>query len=75
MLADSVEAAVRSIKDIDEEKITSMVTNVIKGKVEDSQLDESNLTLNELKAIQDEFVELLKRIYHGRIEYPILEKS
>ena len=75
MLADSVEAAVRSIKGIDEEKITSMVTNVIKGKVEDSQLDESNLTLNELKAIQDEFVELLKRIYHGRIEYPILDKS
>lgn len=75
MLSDSVEAAVRSIKDIDEDKIYAMVTNIIKGKVDDGQLDESNITLNELKAIKEEYINVLKRIYHGRIEYPKLERN
>lgn len=75
MLSDSVEAAVRSIKDIDDEKIKLMVKNVIKTKVDDGQLDESYLTLNDLKAIESEFIDVFKRIYHGRIEYPKLNEK
>lgn len=72
MLADSVEAAARAMKEPDEEKIKTMVRNIIKGKVEDGQLDECNLTLKNIREIEESFLRTLMGMYHERIEYPEL---
>ena len=70
MLADSVEAAVKSIKDINPIKIDTMVRNIVKDKLYDGQLDESELTMKEIETIIKSFVKILQGIYHTRIEYP-----
>ncbi len=70
MLADSVEAAVKSIKDPTKEKIEEMTKKVTKGKIDAGQLDECDLTNKEIKLIQKAFVNALMGIYHDRIEYP-----
>lgn len=70
MLADSVEAAVKSIKDINPIKIDNMVRNIVKDKLYDGQLDESELTMKEIETIIKSFVKILQGIYHTRIEYP-----
>lgn len=73
MLADSVEAAVRSIKNPNKGKIEEMVRNIIKGKLEDDQLEECDLTLRDLSTIANTFCNILFGIYHDRIEYPKLD--
>ncbi|NLK43291.1 MAG: HDIG domain-containing protein [Tissierellia bacterium] len=75
MLADSSEAAVRSIKDINKEKIEDMVRKVVKGKLNDGQLDECDITLKEIEIVIDSFVKVLTGIYHDRIEYPKSEEK
>ena len=72
MLADSTEAAVRSIKDPNKKNIEEMIRNVIKGKLEDGQLSECNITLKDLNTIAIAFSSVLMGIYHERIEYPDL---
>lgn len=72
MLADSVEAAVRSISDPTKGKIEEMVNNIIKGKLNDGQLDNCDLTLKDLNNIREAFLQGLSGIYHERIEYPKL---
>lgn len=69
MLADSVEAAVRSMKEHDPEKIQEMVKTVIRGKLNDNQLLECGLTLGDLEKIQTVFQRLLEGMYHPRIPY------
>ncbi|QQY80475.1 hypothetical protein EDD65_102122 [Keratinibaculum paraultunense] len=73
MLADSTEAAVRSIKEPNKNKIEDMIRNVIRGKFEDGQLEECNLTFKDLNIIADSFVSVMAGIFHERIEYPKLE--
>jgi putative nucleotidyltransferase with HDIG domain len=73
MLADSVEAAVRSLKDMNESAIEEMVGKIIKGKIEDGQLDQSPITTKDMNMVRKTFISVLKGIYHERIEYP--EKS
>jgi len=75
MLADSAEAAVRSMKDIDKEKIEDMVRKVVQGKLKDGQLDECDITLKEIEVIINSFVKVLTGIYHDRIEYPKTEEK
>lgn len=70
MLADSVEAAVRSITKPTPARIESMVRRIINEKLNDHQLDRSDLTLRELDAIADTFIKVLTGIFHTRIEYP-----
>jgi putative nucleotidyltransferase with HDIG domain len=70
MLADSVEAAVRSINDPTKGKIEEMVNKIIKGKLNDGQLDNCDLTLRDLNEIRKAFLKVLSGIYHQRIEYP-----
>lgn len=70
MLADSVEAAVRSITDPTSEKIEQMVSNIIDGKIKDKQLNNCDLTFKDLDKIKKCFLKALKGIYHQRIEYP-----
>lgn len=73
MLADSVEAAVRSIKEPNKGKIEEMVRDIIKGKLEDGQLEECDLTLKDLNTIANTFCTILLGIFHDRIEYPKLD--
>jgi hypothetical protein len=70
MLADSVEAAVRSLQEPTPEKIRNMVQLIIKDKLNDGQLDLSDLTFKDLDIIASSFCKVLEGIYHKRIEYP-----
>lgn len=71
MLADSVEAAVRSINDPTKEKIEEMVNNIVKDKLYSGQLDQCDLTLKDIDKIKKCFLKALNGIYHERIEYPV----
>lgn len=70
MLADSTEAAVRSINEPTEEKIEKMVNNIIDDKLSSGQLDNCALTLRDISKIKKCFLKALNGIYHERIEYP-----
>lgn len=74
MLADSIEAASRSIKDPTKEKIEGMVRKIIYNRLNDGDLDESGLSMVELKIVQNVFLTMLFGIFHTRIEYPDSEK-
>ena len=70
LLADTVEAAVRSIQKPTPGRIEGTVRKVIKDKLEDGQLEECDLTFKELDIIAQSFVRVLSGIFHSRIEYP-----
>ena len=70
MLADSVEAVVRSSKDRSQGHIDSIVDGVINERLAEGQLDECDLTIRDLKAVAESFKASLRGIYHPRIEYP-----
>jgi len=75
LLADSVEAATRALKDPDPEKIKELVHKVINNKFIDGQLDECELTLKDLEKISAIFIHILGGIYHSRVNYPEETKS
>ncbi len=76
MICESVEAAVRSIKEPDIVKIEDMIDRITKKKLDDGQLDECPLTLDELRRIKGTvngntgMLPILRGIFHIRIEYP-----
>lgn len=70
MMADSVEAAVRSLKQSDKEKVQALIEKIIQGKISDHQLDDSGLTLKEIDMITAAFIANLSSAFHERIEYP-----
>ena len=70
LLADSVEAAMRSIKDPSAPKIEELVHRIINNKFIDGQLDSCELTLKDLEKISAVFVRILSGIYHSRVTYP-----
>jgi len=70
MLADSCEAAVRSISKPNVNRIEATVRKIIRERLQDGQLDECNLTLRDLKIIGDVYIRLLSSMFHSRIEYP-----
>ncbi|MCL5935746.1 MAG: phosphohydrolase, partial [Firmicutes bacterium] len=70
MLADSVEAGVRSRKQPSLGDLEGLVREIIKKKLEDGQLDECNVTLRDLHTIATAFMKVLTGIFHTRIEYP-----
>lgn len=73
MLADSVEAASRSLKEPDAQNISSLVDRIIDYKLDQHQLIDSNITLKDIETIKLIFKTMLMGIYHVRIEY-VLEK-
>ena len=76
MLADAVESAVRASfgkGNPTYPEVRELVNKVISGRVEDGQLDESNLTLKDIKVIADTFVRVIMGMFHERIEYPEME--
>ncbi|KNY25742.1 HD family phosphohydrolase [Pseudobacteroides cellulosolvens] len=70
LLADSVEAAVRSMTDKTEGKIEGFVRKIIKDKLDDGQLDQCNLTLKDLDTIAVAFMKVLSGFFHAREKYP-----
>ena len=70
MLADSVEAASKSLKDPTPQRIDNLVTEIIRNRFLDGELDESPLTLRDLRIITKSFVKILNSLFHARIEYP-----
>ncbi len=74
MLADAVEAAVRALNDPAPGKIEGLVRKLIKEKLADGQLDESDLNFKDLDRIAGAFVRVLTGIFHSRIEYPDMKE-
>jgi cyclic-di-AMP phosphodiesterase PgpH len=74
-IADSVEAAVRSLNQPTPETIESLVKKIVSDRLQDGQLNECDLTLKELETVSHSFCETLKGIFHSRIEYPELTKK
>lgn len=74
MLADSVEASVRSIPEPTKDKIENMVNNIINDKINNNQLINCDLTLKDIELIRKSFLKTLDGIYHHRIEYPTEKK-
>ncbi|MGX9135315.1 HD family phosphohydrolase [Rummeliibacillus sp. JY-2-4R] len=69
-IADSVEAAVRSMKNPTSDGIKQLVHNIVQDKLQDGQFDECDLSFRELIKVENVFCETLNGIFHSRIEYP-----
>ncbi len=74
MLADSIEAACRSLKDTTYNKLENMVNRIVESNVNDGQLSNCPLTFQQIQVIKESFLGILKGVYHSRIEYPDEEK-
>ena len=70
MLADGVEASVRSLSNRDEATIRAMVNQIIGERLADGQLNECELTIRDLESVREAFVGQLLGMYHQRIAYP-----
>ncbi len=70
MLADSVEAASRSLKEPTNANLKKVVNDILNNYMQDGQLDDSNFSIKELRAIAESFYSTLHTIYHHRVEYP-----
>ena len=70
MIADSLEAASKSLKNPTGQDIDKLVDGIVKYKIEQGQLDDSELNFNELEQCTDVFKSLLRSINHVRVEYP-----
>lgn len=70
MLADSIEAASKSIQSPTEENLENLIEKIIAGKIANGQLVNANITFEELDKIKNVFKRVLKSINHARIAYP-----
>lgn len=75
MLVDAIEAASRTIDPPDRDRFEEMVQRIVFVKLRQGQLDESGLTLAELRVVSVRIVDSLCSIYHGRIKYPWQERQ
>ncbi len=70
LLADSCEAAIRARRPSSSEELNKMIDQLINDRIADGELNESNLTLRELKIIREVFQQVLQGVHHPRIAYP-----
>ena len=70
MLADTVEAAVRSMSEPTPQAIAQFIERLVRGKIEDGQLSNSPLSLHDIDGISEAFINVLRGVFHERIEYP-----
>lgn len=70
MLADSVEAASRSLEEPNAKRLKSLINEIIEERFRDGQLNNSQLTLVDLKKIGESFLPIIVGMYHLRVEYP-----
>ena len=73
MLADTVEAAVRSMQDPTPQAIERFIDRLVRGKLEDGQLSDAPLTLHDIDGICEAFATVLNGAFHDRIEYPTVD--
>lgn len=73
--ADSIEAASRSLKKVNNRTIEELLDHIVKERIEDDQLDECPLTLQEIAKIKESFTYTLLNVYHSRVEYPKMKKE
>ena len=70
MLADSIEAASRSLDKPTPKKLESLIDSIVASRLADGQLDDSSLTFSDLSTVKETFLGLLSGIYHFRVKYP-----
>ncbi|CAM3265753.1 HDIG domain-containing metalloprotein [Rhodothermus bifroesti] len=70
MLADSVEAASRTIEEPTHKRLEALIEQIVQARIEDGQLDDTDLTFQDLRQIKQTFLQMLLAIYHIRIKYP-----
>jgi hypothetical protein len=74
MLADSVQASVKSLKEPTPHRIEAMVQEIVNNRLDDGQLDDCNLTFRDLRMISEVLVRILSRLYtYTRLEYPDIQ--
>ncbi len=74
-IADSAEAAVRAMDKPTDKKIEEFVHELIKGRIEDGQFDECNLTMREIRIVSESIIKGLKSSFHSRIKYPKMKSE
>lgn len=72
MMADAVEAIVRSLNDKSEESIATTISNTIDSQIADGRYTNSDVTFKDIAIIKEAFLEILTSIYHSRVAYPKL---
>ncbi|HET6163038.1 MAG TPA: HDIG domain-containing protein [Planctomycetota bacterium] len=70
MIADSVEAASRTLKDVTPARLEQLIRDIVEMKMKDGQLDDCTLTMRELTSVQVAFLQVLVGIHHRRPAYP-----
>ncbi|RMF54928.1 MAG: HDIG domain-containing protein, partial [Bacteroidetes bacterium] len=75
MLADSVEAASRTLANPTHKRLESLIDMIIRARLDDGQLEDSELTFRDLTIIKQTFLSMLMAIYHVRVKYPGQEKT
>lgn len=75
MLVDSVEAAVRSLKNHDKESISDLIDRIVEGKIRDNQFSNCNITFRDIDTIKRILKDKMLSIYHVRIAYPVVDAS
>ena len=75
LLADGVEAAVKSMDTSDKEKIREMIDKIVSKKITEHQLDNSPLKMKDIDTIKKTFFRVLTGVYHERVQYPGQEKN
>lgn len=70
MMADSIEAACKSLKSPTEIMIDETIEKIVAGKITQGQLQDSRLTFKELEMCKREFKKIMKSVHHARVEYP-----
>jgi putative nucleotidyltransferase with HDIG domain len=75
MLADAIEAAAKALEKPTPLKLEQLTRTLVDERLQDGQLNESNLTMGDLEKINKAFVRILTSMYHERVEYPALVKE
>jgi hypothetical protein len=75
MMADSVEAASRSLKDFSSDSINALVDKIVDGQKKEGLFNESPLSFKDVEVVKNTFKKRLSTIYHSRIVYPELHNS
>ena len=74
-IADSIESAARTLNNPNDQRIDRLVKQISRKKLEDGQFDDSQISFNELKLIEDAIAGRIRSIYHQRIAYPKIEST
>jgi hypothetical protein len=74
MLADAIEATVRTLDDPTPQRLQGIIDEIFKRRLEEGELDDCPLTLRDLTNIKSAFLNVLVGVYHSRVKYPEVPK-